>query len=389
MGGTALAEAASTAYGGAKALATSEGRDAFAVEFMDNPIRQGYEAEQAHLVQVAEQHVQAGGSGTGAMLQAGGILVSDVTGATEAAEGIMGFSTHELVATGYARDYTTGERVVHTWSGGGKVFLTGLSAVQMKESFAAGYKGVSAGQPSGGAPARQTSTPEACFVAGTPVLTPAGYRCIEELGPGSQVIACDILSGTTGTCSVDRRFRREVSEVVEVRIGETTVATTADHPFYVVDCGWVEAGGLVAGDALPTADGGVAQVFSVTVSTSPATPVYNLEVNGLHTYFVSELCVLVHNNCSADAGAKATRSTGTTAGGGRVDQYGQKLGPSGKPQVNVIRHPTHKGATDAARLQGRGAPVKHSTPTRGKGHFHATDVEGRKLPGSTHHEYPQ
>jgi uncharacterized protein YukE len=64
-------------------------------------------------------------------------------------------------------------------------------------------------------------------------------------------------------------------------------------------------------------------------------------------------------------------------------------GPSGKPKVYVKRHPTPKRAKDAARNEGKRAPIRHPSPQAGDRHFHATDQHGNKIPGSTHHVYPK
>jgi len=77
-----------------------------------------------------------------------------------------------------------------------------------------------------------------------------------------------------------------------------------------------------------------------------------------------------------------------TSSGRATDQHGNKLGPSGKPQVNTVQHSTQKAAKDAARNEGKGAPVKHTNPKKGGDHYHATDKNGEKKPNSTHHEYP-
>jgi RHS repeat-associated protein len=91
---------------------------------------------------------------------------------------------------------------------------------------------------------------------------------------------------------------------------------------------------------------------------------------------------------AAQSGPKAADAPGVTAGGQRTDQYGNKVGPSGKPQVNEAGHSSKKGAKDAARQEGKGAPEKHSSPTRGDPHYHPTDRQGEKIPNSTHHTYP-
>jgi RHS repeat-associated protein len=87
-------------------------------------------------------------------------------------------------------------------------------------------------------------------------------------------------------------------------------------------------------------------------------------------------------------GPKAADATGQTAGGQATDKYGNKLGPSKKPQVNQTDHSTEKAAKDAARQQGNGTPDKHPRPQKGDPHYHPTDKDGKKIQNSTHHNYP-
>lgn len=82
------------------------------------------------------------------------------------------------------------------------------------------------------------------------------------------------------------------------------------------------------------------------------------------------------------------QTEGRTASGGSTDEHGNELGPSGKPKIHEVDHSTKKQAKDAARNEGKGAPVQHPSPTRGRPHFHPTDGDGEKVPGSTHHNYP-
>ncbi len=68
---------------------------------------------------------------------------------------------------------------------------------------------------------------------------------------------------------------------------------------------------------------------------------------------------------------------------------GNKLGPSGKPQVNKtysnIRESTHNKA-----LKEESGAVDHHNPKDGqRPHMHATNRSGKKRPNSTHHEYPE
>jgi RHS repeat-associated protein len=84
---------------------------------------------------------------------------------------------------------------------------------------------------------------------------------------------------------------------------------------------------------------------------------------------------------------KAQTAPGQTAAGHPTDVHGNKLGPSGKPQINTVKHLSQKSAKDAARAEGKGAPVKHTNPKKGEDHYHPTDKDGNKIPNSTHHEY--
>lgn len=96
-------------------------------------------------------------------------------------------------------------------------------------------------------------------------------------------------------------------------------------------------------------------------------------------------------NGNEDKGQESLKNgsdaTGKSASGQATDEYGNKLGPSGKPQINIKKHPTEKRAKDAAREESKGAPVKHPSPTKGNRHYHPSDKDGKKVPGSTHHEF--
>jgi RHS repeat-associated protein len=85
--------------------------------------------------------------------------------------------------------------------------------------------------------------------------------------------------------------------------------------------------------------------------------------------------------------AGKSKSAYQAASGKATDKYGNVIGPSGKPQVNTVKHSTQKQAKDAARNEGKGAPVKHTNPSKGESHYHSTDKSGNKNPNSTHHEY--
>ena len=80
----------------------------------------------------------------------------------------------------------------------------------------------------------------------------------------------------------------------------TTLNTTDEHPFFVVNRGWTRADQLQIGDTLLQPDGSTATVTASTVEErAEGVTVYNLEVDGGHTYFVDDqtngAAVWVHN----------------------------------------------------------------------------------------------
>ena len=146
------------------------------------------------------------------------------------------------------------------------------------------------------------------FVAGTPVLMADGStKPIEDVKSGDVVQSADPTTGTAGP--------REVTEVRDKSSWRTLVTVTVDvdgpngtstevitstdeHPFWVDgEVGtWRNAVDLKPGDSLVTADGSKFAVVSTTTRTEYR-KVYNLTVDGLHTYYVlaGSVPILVHN----------------------------------------------------------------------------------------------
>ncbi|MFG6458358.1 polymorphic toxin-type HINT domain-containing protein [Roseateles sp. BYS96W] len=74
------------------------------------------------------------------------------------------------------------------------------------------------------------------------------------------------------------------------------IDVTGNHPIWVVGKGWIEARELIEGDELYSADGKPVSVISLTnIDHSNDFVVYNLEVEGFNTYFVSAEYIWVHN----------------------------------------------------------------------------------------------
>jgi len=99
-------------------------------------------------------------------------------------------------------------------------------------------------------------------------------------------------------CHVTRVFRNAPARIWYVFVAAKGIGTTANHPFYVQGKGWVRASNLVPGDMLRTLDGGWIAVEGVEDS-GITEPVFNLQVESAHTYFVEvneSVAILVHNS---------------------------------------------------------------------------------------------
>lgn len=137
----------------------------------------------------------------------------------------------------------------------------------------------------------------ACFGAGTKVLTPNGDRPIETIVAGDRVFAKDVETGAVSARTVlaTKVTYDKPSLRLELSRGDVIVVT-AEHPFYVAGRGWTAAAALEPDDRVTTADGAEAKVVSLAMRAA-IEPVFNLEVEEDHTYFVGSTKALVHNDC--------------------------------------------------------------------------------------------
>lgn len=155
-----------------------------------------------------------------------------------------------------------------------------------------------------------------CFVAGTLVKTEGGDAAIETIQAGDLVWACDPETGEVALQKVVQTFINETYELILVKIGDETIETTPEHPFYVLNCtepratetglgiGWVKAKDLRSGDTLLLLDGSTITIDSVTEKhLCEPVRVYNFEVENMHTYFVGHDGMLVHNDCEGTSRA--------------------------------------------------------------------------------------
>lgn len=145
--------------------------------------------------------------------------------------------------------------------------------------------------------------------------TPSGYRNIEELRAGDEVLSYNEHTKRLEVQTVAQTFIRKTDRVYTLVYDTgTKLQTTATHPFYIEGKGWVKAAdlhigddSLLAGEVSPLDIYGGARlqnvsyrqskqgvIVGITVEERPET-VYNFEVNETHTYLVGESDVVVHN----------------------------------------------------------------------------------------------
>lgn len=145
------------------------------------------------------------------------------------------------------------------------------------------------------------ATAACSFTAETLVATPDGPVSISSIEVGDVVLTWDESSGQVVERVVTAVLPHPDDEVAHVTFDDGSVTTTPDHPFFTVEAGWVATGLLWPGARVKTTTG-VAVVWSVYVEPYAGT-LWNLTVEGAHTFFVGSGEWLVHNTCDDVAAA--------------------------------------------------------------------------------------
>jgi fibronectin type 3 domain-containing protein len=136
------------------------------------------------------------------------------------------------------------------------------------------------------------------FSGSTPVLLADGTtKPISQIHRSELVMAEDPITGVAGP----RPVVNVIQGIGEKQLVDITVSSgdhltaTSNHPFWLEDAhDFVEAGSLPVGGLLRTSAGTYVQITAVAQRTEWAR-VYNLTVANLHTFYVGDAHVLVHN----------------------------------------------------------------------------------------------
>lgn len=191
-----------------------------------------------------------------------------------------------------------------------------------------------------------------CFVAGTPVVVPEGYKNIEDIRVGDLVLAKNVDTGEQEFKPVTKLYKKHrriyALTVLDTEGVELVIETTDDHPFYVSGRGWVNVIDLQIGDQLESANRDWVVVTGLS-ATQRFDTTYNLEVGQFHTYYATHYNLLVHNCNGTKGGFRDQMSPEEAA---RYDEYWQRYAPD---QVTP-------GTTrmDHTRISGRTGRVEDS-----------------------------
>lgn len=150
-------------------------------------------------------------------------------------------------------------------------------------------------------------TASASFLAGTWVQTPAGSRPIESIALGDFLTARPeaTVDAENQSNQVTALHGRTAPNYHRLTTSLGTINATDEHPFWVIDKGWIPAKGLKVDDRLATLNG-EALLFENGFQNEQAR-VYNFSVDVSHTYFVAAGqdggdALWVHNDTCWDIG---------------------------------------------------------------------------------------
>ncbi|MGC4857056.1 polymorphic toxin-type HINT domain-containing protein [Micromonospora sp. DT4] len=154
------------------------------------------------------------------------------------------------------------------------------------------------------------------FEGATLVLMADGSRKqISEIEVGDQVIASDPETGEQEARKVTRVFVHQDTVIDLALDNGASVGTTEDHPFWsATDRKFERVDELVAGERVLTVEGETLAVSGLRFTASRLTSAYNLEIDGIHTYYVlaGNTPVLVHNTCVPNWSPKSGPTFGHT-----------------------------------------------------------------------------
>ena len=218
------------------------------------------------------------------------------------------------------------------------------------------------------------------FSAETTVATLSGPRAIADVRPGEWVLATDVTAGRSGAFKVQAVRAHQDPATALVTIEGDRITTTPEHRFYTREAGWVSAAHLWRGAYVVTAGGGTGAVEALVVSTAGAM-MWDLTVEGAHTFYVGSGRWLVHN-CAAGYRPEWVQSAGATVNWARNLEVAYKQGgyvPTEAELDELVRSAREYGV-DVVRLDSPHPGTPWDVPHLKIGSAHVPVPVGYVLP---------
>ncbi len=142
-------------------------------------------------------------------------------------------------------------------------------------------------------PGNISQAEDRCIAEGQLILTPDGWRKIEDIKVGDYVINGEGLESIV----LDAWSSITEKDMVEFSVSgcDRVISTTSDHLFWSKNLGWIQAGTLEVGDSLATLDSNRSAVVTSAKIRKPSAceRVYDITVSGAHSFIVGN--VIAHN----------------------------------------------------------------------------------------------
>ena len=133
-----------------------------------------------------------------------------------------------------------------------------------------------------------------CLTAGTKVKIKNGYKNIENIKEGDFVYSFDEITEKVMLKEVRNIIVSSVDEIIKIKTENQIIEASLEHPFYIKEKGWVEAKDLQQDDILITLNH-EEKIKNISRDYYFEKDVYNLEIEGSHTFYITEDDILTHN----------------------------------------------------------------------------------------------
>lgn len=134
-----------------------------------------------------------------------------------------------------------------------------------------------------------------CFVAGTKVAVKDGYKNIEDIKEGDYVYSYNLKNNKKELSVVNKTYKNITNEIYTIKVNNEIIKTTATHPFYDVNHGWIRVEKLNFNNKLLGIKTGPLTISAISKNKKENIEIYNIEVDRNHNYLITEEDILVHN----------------------------------------------------------------------------------------------